>query len=490
MNKRACLYCALVVPAALWAQTIRPLADNGQSYEQRRTAIERRWSDSRPVFGETNVYDAAPSFRSPFRAGRLRADYMRDALNAANMVRFLAGLPDVQLWDSWNDYAQYAAVLNAAHNAVGYQQSQPAGMDSDFYANARKGVAESNLGQSFASLSQGITIDWAQNSGGRSHLSQRRGILSPLMGYTGFGQAGNFFAMYTADKTRETSQRYEAICYPGGAAFPADFFSGASPWSVTINPDLYQTPDENVLSITLMENATGKTWRFFKNSDDFFTVNTARYGGVSNCIIFLPSGVRDYSGAWRVEINGLRMKNGNPAMLAYTVRFFNFNLAAGASDFDVTVNRSARTVTINKYRGTQKTLVIPETLNGLPVTAVGRDAFANSIVTDITLPLSLTSIENESFWGSNIQTLTIPKNVKLIGTQAFYKCPSLTRLVLPAGVSVDSFAFAECANLTEVVLPAGNATIAFGAFQNCPKLSAKSRAELNRLYGSGVFGRR
>jgi hypothetical protein len=491
MNRKAWLCWVMFFPAALWSQTIRPLADNGQSFEQRKAAIERRWNSARPVFSGTSPYETSPSVRSPFRAGKLRADYLQDALNAANMVRFLAGLPDVLLWDAYTTYAQSAAVLNASYNAIGYQQAQPAGMDDSLYASARKGVGESNLGQSFASLSQGITIDWAQNSAGRSHLSNRRGILSPGMGYTGFGQAGNFFAMYTADKARETTQKYDAICYPGGAAFPADFFSGVTPWSVTLNPDLYQTPDENALSITMIEGATGKTWRFFKSSDNFFTVNTARYGGVPNCIIFLPSGVNEYTGAWRVEITGLRMKNGNPAMLSYSVRFFNFEMSASASDFDVTVNQNAQMVTINKYRGTQKKLTIPETIDGLPVTTIGKEAFERSSVSEIVLPSSLISIEENAFWYSNIQEVTIPKNVKIIGPQAFYKCASLIRVIIPAGVSVGRFAFAACDNLVEVITPrlgmAASVKMDYGVFMNSPKI--QNRAALINTYGNAIFGR-
>ena len=65
------------------------------------------------------------------------------------------------------------------------------------------------------------------------------------------------------------------------------------------------------------------------------------------------------------------------------------------AQFNYTVTN--QTVTITGYTGTNGVVAIPSTINGLPVTSIGDNAFGNSGLTNITIPNSVTSIGDEAF---------------------------------------------------------------------------------------------
>jgi hypothetical protein len=89
-----------------------------------------------------------------------------------------------------------------------------------------------------------------------------------------------------------------------------------------------------------------------------------------------------------------------------------------ASDFEI---NAAGTIT--KYKGWGTTVVIPETINGVRVTAIGRGAFTKNDLTSVTIPNSVTSIGNEAFSNNKLTSVTIPGNGVIIGSKAFLNNP-------------------------------------------------------------------
>ena len=55
------------------------------------------------------------------------------------------------------------------------------------------------------------------------------------------------------------------------------------------------------------------------------------------------------------------------------------------------------TITITGYTGPGGAIVIPDTINGLPVTSIGVGAFASTSLTSVTIPNSVTSIGLDAF---------------------------------------------------------------------------------------------
>ena len=114
-------------------------------------------------------------------------------------------------------------------------------------------------------------------------------------------------------------------------------------------------------------------------------------------------------------------------------------------------------------------IVIPDTYNGLPVTAIGDMAFEfNPIITSVTLGKNVTEIEPYAFKGCELlQTVTLNDGLQKIDRNAF-AASALTEIpTLPASLTYLGFyAFAET-NITSLTLPDTLTTIGHGIVASC-----------------------
>jgi len=175
-------------------------------------------------------------------------------------------------------------------------------------------------------------------------------------------------------------------------------------------------------------------------------------------------------------------------------------------------------VVITGVNGEPKNIIIPEEIEGYPVTSIGKSAFLGcSSLTTIEIPNSVMSIGgyvfndcrnlteiivdennlnycdvdgvlfdknktelyrfpegkstvnyaipdtvknigNEAFIDcSELQSIEIPNSVTSIGYSAFYSCTSLTSIYIPNSVtSIDEYVFYDCCNLTEIIVDEDN----------------------------------
>jgi hypothetical protein len=141
---------------------------------------------------------------------------------------------------------------------------------------------------------------------------------------------------------------------------------------------------------------------------------------------------------------------------------------------DCTYTTDDGSITITRYTGTNDTVDIPGTLDGLPVTAIGYAAFyACSNLTSITIPGSITSIEPFAFEDcTGLTRVTIPESVTNLGEAAFYGCQRLGRVTIPGSIaSIGDYGFARCLSLTNVTLGDGVTTLGNMAFFFCYSLT-------------------
>lgn len=132
-------------------------------------------------------------------------------------------------------------------------------------------------------------------------------------------------------------------------------------------------------------------------------------------------------------------------------------------------------ITITKGPDRITPVTVPEEIDGLPVTAIGSDAFRDfKNIPEITLPSRITSIGSGAFSGcSKLASVNIPDGVTEIPILAFYNCGALEAIQLPDGVtSIGSSAFSGCSKLASVNIPDGVTSIGSGAFYNCSALTS------------------
>ena len=136
--------------------------------------------------------------------------------------------------------------------------------------------------------------------------------------------------------------------------------------------------------------------------------------------------------------------------------------------------------TITSYNGKASGLVIPATIDGHTVVAIGKNVFKNnSRLKAVIIPDTVTKIGENAFDGANLQTVSIPDSVTKIEMYAFSSCKGLTEVRLPAGLKeLGGMAFGECSGLTEITIPK-SLTTAYsspygnrgGPFGNCENLT-------------------
>ena len=236
------------------------------------------------------------------------------------------------------------------------------------------------------------------------------------------------------------------------------------------------------------------------------------------------------------------MKNKSLAALLVLLLLFGIAVGAQAESAEGTVFtsgdwsyrvRSDGNLEIVKWNGKESELVIPETIDGKKVAAIGDYAFRwCRSLTSITIPDSVTSIGDYAFWGcgsltsvtipdsvtsiggnpfvgcdalqidispdhptlalidnalfykpekrlvtylesSKAETYTIPQGILSIGDAAFGLCDSLTSITIPDSVtSIGDAAFGGCGSLTSITIPDGVTSIGDYAFYRCRNLTS------------------
>jgi hypothetical protein len=141
------------------------------------------------------------------------------------------------------------------------------------------------------------------------------------------------------------------------------------------------------------------------------------------------------------------------------------------AQFIFTTNNGS--ITITGYTGTNGSLVIPNTINGFPVTSIGdgsvqRIDFGLGTITSIAIPDSVTNIASCAFYDcTSLTNVTLGNGVISIGSLAFNFCTGLTCITLPnSATNIGSVPFFGCTSLTGLTI--GSSSIGSGWFFGCP----------------------
>ena len=181
--------------------------------------------------------------------------------------------------------------------------------------------------------------------------------------------------------------------------------------------------------------------------------------------------------------------------------------ASPKAEFEIEVSND-RTITITGYNGQGGDLVLPEEIDGKPVTAVGHRAFMaygrgdESIrITTVRIPEGVTSVGREAFRDNwHLTDVYIPASLTDINRPAFSRCPRLMNFHIhednPAYRSIDGVFFTR--DMDEIrhypqgregdyVIPEGVTRIRDEAFRWAKDLTAISIPDSVTWIGKQAF---
>ena len=180
----------------------------------------------------------------------------------------------------------------------------------------------------------------------------------------------------------------------------------------------------------------------------------------------------------------------------------------GSIKYSYTVNADGASVTLHgivtNNNDLPETLIVPETLDGKPVTKIEQNAFKFTPIVSLTLPASLTAVDAFGFFGATkLREIKVASaNTHFVSKDGvlFKNDESGLRLVaypsaregasyaIPEGTTrMDSFAFYTCQHLVRLTIPASVAVDGFGRCEfivDCPKLARVEVAEGNVRFHS------
>lgn len=255
----------------------------------------------------------------------------------------------------------------------------------------------------------------------------------------------------------------------------------------------------NAPSVPEKEGYTGEWEEFYLSSGDM-TVN-AEYTPIEYTVTFMAEG--EVVGVVPYTVTTGRITEPEvPEKDGYTGEWEEYELTAenltvnavyteileDGLKFTLSADKSFYSVT--GYSGSFERVVIPDTYNGLRVTAVSDGLFTgDENLREIVLPESIDKIGNSAFAGCvNLQSVTIPGSIRTIGDGAFSGCSSLTSADLGGMLeTLGARAFEGCTSMQSVEFGENLATVGEFAFDGCSSLVSAYLPNSVSSLGTGAF---
>ncbi len=152
---------------------------------------------------------------------------------------------------------------------------------------------------------------------------------------------------------------------------------------------------------------------------------------------------------------------------------------------------SGNSIRITDCDPSAENIVIPDTIDGLPVTVIDWYAFEHCYnLKSVTIPDTVTHISRFAFAHCiALETVNLPTSLYAIEQYAFYDCPKLKGLKLPEHLAViEERAFCGCDSITEVNIPATCTAVGDYAFMDCDALDMITVSGSETVFGNKSMG--
>ena len=276
----------------------------------------------------TQWYDELPKYTAPYKAGKIKQDYLNIALERLNALRRLSGLHAVALSTTATEKAQAGAALMVITQNFGHgSQPVPDGIteNEQFYKYGKEGTATGNVYPQYPLIQ---SIDGYNLDPGNPGVGHRLWQLSPGITAVGIGSAikkkdangkeiglgGNVEVVVGAQPDSGTTitptTNWNFISWPSPGYFPLEgnLFGSPSFWHVQFNKAKYIVGAGKII-VTKLD--TGEQWV------------EEHSGGLT--LVFNKSNTwRAELGRYTYEVTGVRDKSTNiPVRFVFTTEFFN-----------------------------------------------------------------------------------------------------------------------------------------------------------------------
>ena len=307
-----------LVVCGLMMAGVSAKADNGLGVTKHtKKEIATYLEESQKSISNRILYKTSPAINDLTRLdaiGELAEETCNSALARFNQYRYIAGLNVLTINDTYSDYAQAAAFINACENngngGVIYSYPQkPEAMTSDkLYNYCAWGVRYSNILARAQWLVPAIN-EWMKDEDSNILFSRRR-MLKPSLTQVGFGYARNgydYAAVYTDYVEEKTVMN---VAWPA-QVMPISFFDTSEKWTFSTG----NAENSANVHVTVTRLNDNKSWTF--DNSKGLTVNNQKYGQIG-CLIFRPT-LNSLSAGDKFQVHITGLVDGD---VTYSVVFF------------------------------------------------------------------------------------------------------------------------------------------------------------------------
>ncbi len=149
------------------------------------------------------------------------------------------------------------------------------------------------------------------------------------------------------------------------------------------------------------------------------------------------------------------------------------------------------TISIIKYHGSSKKVIIPSKIDGKPVTSIGYAAFTmNPTLEILHIPSSVETIGDYAFaYCDLLRDVTLSEGLRVIGKEAFVLCNEIKSITLPETLKeFGDGAFTNCRGLTQITIPGSLEKWGSGAFSFTFIASVTLQEGLTSVGESAFYG--
>ncbi|MGN0581932.1 MAG: leucine-rich repeat protein [Oscillospiraceae bacterium] len=141
--------------------------------------------------------------------------------------------------------------------------------------------------------------------------------------------------------------------------------------------------------------------------------------------------------------------------------------------YDYVITAENDVLILGAKNNSSRNIVIPESIEGRPVTAISAEAFYNTPVTSVEFPETLKRIGINAFSNCSISSLNLPESIEIIRKNSFEGNDVLKKLTIPGNTAyIESGAFSNCTALEKITLDSGLTEINGNVFENCTSLKS------------------